>query len=161
MTVNIQKGLSLFQLTAARRRLVLQPSITLPVSLFQLTAARRRLAAPPPHCRRLWGFNSQPPEGGWLAQYAAHECEDVSTHSRPKAAGLMSLHPNPVSDVSTHSRPKAAGSNDGRDFEAVIVSTHSRPKAAGISRSSAKWSTYRFNSQPPEGGWAYSSGCLK
>ena len=36
--------------------------------------------------------------------------------------------------VSTHSRPKAAGVNIGEDFTAFIVSTHSRPKAAGLVR---------------------------
>ena len=36
-------------------------------------------------------------------------------------------------EVSTHSRPKAAGIGDGkRGGVAVEVSTHSRPKAAGI-----------------------------
>ena len=32
-------------------------------------------------------FNSQPPEGGWIKQIADTVCRDVSTHSRPKAAG--------------------------------------------------------------------------
>ena len=37
----------------------------------------------------------------------------VSTHSRPKAAGLsISLIADPC-EVSTHSRPKAAGAQDG------------------------------------------------
>ena len=44
MTENIQKGLSLFQLTAARRRLVQKKNIT----------------GNNQSC-----FNSQPPEGGW------------------------------------------------------------------------------------------------
>ena len=36
-------------------------------------------------------FNTQPPEGGWfVAGEDALEGDDVSTHSRPKAAGSVS-----------------------------------------------------------------------
>ena len=55
----------------------------------------------------------------------------VSTHSRPKAAGLGTPLPNKRAGVSTHSRPKAAGSLICAVLLAVIC----------------------FNSQPPEGGW--------
>ena len=34
-------------------------------------------------------------------------------------------------EVSTHSRPKAAGFEGYSDGKAEVVSTHSRPKAAG------------------------------
>ena len=78
----------------------------------------------------------------------------VSTHSRPKAAGL--LRPNTqglkagfntqppeggwktrrhflfLCQVSTHSRPKAAGPEPNQQDDQQPVSTHSRPKAAGI-----------------------------
>ena len=89
MTENIQKGLSLFQLTAARRRLgrfsrgkdlspqefqltaarrrleiqMISPMIS---PMFQLTAARRRLVIRVMSVIPLMCFNSQPPEGGWL-----------------------------------------------------------------------------------------------
>ena len=77
----------------------------------------------------------------------------VSTHSRPKAAGLLPLVTNSTVKVSTHSRPKAAGGvfcmkkmiwrsfntqpPEGGwfcPFRIIIirVSTHSRPKAAGF-----------------------------
>ena len=77
----------------------------------------------------------------------------VSTHSRPKAAGLLGAKKFKGEIVSTHSRPKAAGNLtfDHKLFHAfqltaarrrldkpskpticlVLVSTHSRPKAAG------------------------------
>jgi hypothetical protein len=61
----------MFQLTAARRRLVgnTSPTVLTSVMLFQLTAARRRLVGGADweiqHLPRL-GFNSQPPEGGWI-----------------------------------------------------------------------------------------------
>ena len=38
---------------------------------------------------------------------------------------------NPFTPVSTHSRPKAAGVSIGRNRVSKLVSTHSRPKAAG------------------------------
>ena len=45
-----------------------------------------------------------------MAEVAKAELQEVSTHSRPKAAGLMDILTGaPVLGVSTHSRPKAAG----------------------------------------------------
>ena len=39
-----------------------------------------------------YGFNTQPPEGGWQADAAQFKAmRDVSTHSRPKAAGKSSI----------------------------------------------------------------------
>ncbi|WP_210400196.1 hypothetical protein, partial [Neisseria sp. HMSC056A04] len=35
-------------------------------------------------------FNTQPPEGGWAITIGAGSFKNVSTHSRPKAAGLKS-----------------------------------------------------------------------
>ena len=77
-------------------------------------------------------FNSQPPEGGWEVTDAM--CREyikfqltaarrrlvfmlfmqlcfrrVSTHSRPKAAGIINHELTANNMVSTHSRPKAAG----------------------------------------------------
>ena len=79
----------------------------------------------------------------------------VSTHSRPKAAGLR-RHPSqhtPV--VSTHSRPKAAGRCVCQRGNADAVSTHSRPKAAGGAVADDVALYERFNTQPPEGGWHF------
>ena len=57
---------SLFQLTAARRRLAEQGGDFAFVQLFQLTAAPMRLGDFPSGFRpSANGFNSQPPEGGW------------------------------------------------------------------------------------------------
>ena len=109
-------------------------------------------------CTTRVSFNTQPPEGGWTyfsnGEYS--DC-DVSTHSRPKAAGHTSFNKfvnklfqhtaarrrlgstasilRLFASVSTHSRPKAAGSS--RSFFVSFwrnVSTHSRPKAAGANR---------------------------
>ena len=100
---------------------------------FQHTAARRRLG----------------PES--LRAYFFH---DVSTHSRPKAAGVRWLPPVSVKAVSTHSRPKAAGFRIKTTIFAIIVSTHSRPKAAGKSYCKRQIQCSCFNTQPPEGGWS-------
>ena len=58
-----------------------------------------------------------------------------------------------VQMVSTHSRPKAAGLSDIAKGAMVEVSTHSRPKAAGAVAHRMHNVLRRFNSQPPEGGW--------
>ena len=100
----------------------------------------------------------------------------VSTHSRPKAAGLTNGVSLGVSRVSTHSRPKAAGTYSRITCEKSLkfqhtaarrrlvvvkawqyfvgnVSTHSRPKAAGEALYWGVEAAIRFNTQPPEGGW--------
>ena len=102
------------------------------------------------------GFNTQPPEGGWLLNHRISRRDiRVSTHSRPKAAGpsistirrrLYCFNTQPPeggwffiglgrwhSRVSTHSRPKAAGAFASSTMLPMVVSTHSRPKAAGAS----------------------------
>ena len=124
----------LFQHTAARRRLVPCLCKRLPSRQFQHTAARRRLAAierKPDGERKfqhtaarrrlgnerckffgyLYCFNTQPPEGGWDLVNNGEPPVQVSTHSRPKAAGLVNAEDAEKLTVSTHSRPKAAGPN--------------------------------------------------
>ena len=55
----------------------------------------------------------------------------VSTHSRPKAAAIITTLRDDILRVSTHSRPKAAAfAGSANAVALVIVSTHSRPKAA-------------------------------
>ena len=56
-----------------------------------------------------YGFNTQPPEGGWD--------DKPKEDDKPK--------------VSTHSRLKAAGSPQNLMYDGYVVSTHSRLKAAG------------------------------
>ena len=58
-----------------------------------------------------------------------------------------------ISLVSTHSRPKAAGHEVSNLRFSMMVSTHSRPKAAGLARHVWPSQIWRFNTQPPEGGW--------
>ena len=77
-------------------------------------------------------FNTQPPEGGWLGrQMQQQQILMVSTHSRPKAAGVVVAgQGNQITFVSTHSRPKAAGCMIYQNEPPRVVSTHSRLKAA-------------------------------
>ncbi len=70
--INGRLRFRLFQLTAARRRLVSSGLRTTPPLAFQLTAARRRLVGQaggfsPSELH----FNSQPPEGGWRRRVPA------------------------------------------------------------------------------------------
>ena len=99
-----------FQHTAARRRLAKAMPTRQSGDEFQHTAARRRLGG---------GYTLPPPR------------RPVSTHSRPKAAGLSTDNSYLLMSVSTHSRPKAAGDLKVFDVRHGRVSTHSRPKAAG------------------------------
>ena len=55
---------------------------------FQHTAARRRLETLSKIQTFTKGFNTQPPEGGWVLDLPEDAGKlSVSTHSRPKAAG--------------------------------------------------------------------------
>ena len=79
------------------------------------------------------GFNTQPPEGGWLAHIGlgVHSCEFQHTAARRRLAILI------MSCAHLY-----------------IVSTHSRPKAAGKTAWISRLTGYGFNTQPPEGGWS-------
>ena len=144
-------------------------------------------------------FNTQPPEGGWMAGYYAQEDKAQFQHTAARRR-LVHLIPNLCrpQNVSTHSRPKAAGMVETRRCLSMVcfntqppeggwillmrdflfprrVSTHSRPKAAGHGlhpriaynnkfqhtaarrrlglRIKAGTRILGFNTQPPEGGW--------
>ena len=102
-------------------------------SVFQLTAARRRLAS---LAREQIPFgkvstHSRPKAAGGMADITRIRRIQVSTHSRPKAAGEYNNAPALHKVVSTHSRPKAAGWEVVGKLLEAHVSTHSRPKAAG------------------------------
>ena len=79
--------------------------------------------------------------------------DQVSTHSRLKAAGIQSDRFRPLTAVSTHSRLKAAGKKTSFNLNQLLVSTHSRLKAAGFGFGSTAFQAGCFNTQPPEGGW--------
>ena len=76
------------------------------------THSRLKAAGSPPTSvfLELLGFNTQPPEGGWVAEPRMSGLSRVSTHSRLKAAGKLKTKLLKNQLVSTHSRLKAAGS---------------------------------------------------
>ena len=78
----------------------------------------------------------------------------VSTHSRPKAAGIQTVQ-RPLRHVRFNTQPPEGGWLELHNRDIVIphVSTHSRPKAAGWFYKSCLWLRSGFNTQPPEGGW--------
>ena len=79
------------------------------------------------------GFNTQPPEGGWalVGEDALNELV-VSTHSRPKAAGLRAGAAKPDSKRFNTQPPEGGWFDRHANVRAAMVSTHSRPKAAGL-----------------------------
>ena len=105
-----------------------------------------------------YGFNTQPPEGGWDI-FKASDGLYLSFNTQPPEGGWLFDSNTFHSDhqVSTHSRLKAAGINLLEKEFKHGVSTHSRLKAAGESAGHPHLFQYRFNTQPPEGGWSIKS----
>ena len=79
-----------------------------------------------------FGFNTQPPEGGWYC-YIEYSKVEICFNTQPPEGGWVSraVSMSANGSVSTHSRLKAAGMPGLGLFGLVGVSTHSRPKAAG------------------------------
>ena len=103
------------------------------VQTFQLTAARRRLVVlHQVSVSMITSFNSQPPEGGWVFGFSTQRAYQLFqlTAARRRLGQIVGIVDNSAV-VSTHSRPKAAGKNAKSGGKLVGVSTHSRPKAAG------------------------------
>ena len=100
----------MFQHTAARRRLGQLHASAVVACRFQHTAARRRLG----------------PDTALSAPYTP-----VSTHSRPKAAGLQDKTAR-IGGNGFNTQPPEGGWQTAIDAQiGQAVSTHSRPKAAG------------------------------
>ena len=98
---------------------------------FQHTAARRRLGPNPPTPLRGAGFNTQPPEGGWVDKRIPRLGKNCFNTQPPEGGWKVQALRQLGIDVSTHSRPKAAGARRSL-----------KPRRAAC-----------FNTQPPEGGW--------
>ena len=126
------RSLCRFQHTAARRRLALGIRIPATLRPFQHTAARRRL--------------------GSTSNRLFSTCWFQHTAARRRLVDFC-FSPSGGIRVSTHSRPKAAGVLQGDIYKTVFVSTHSRPKAAGLRAVDVLLQCHGFNTQPPEGGW--------
>ena len=122
--------------------------------LFQHTAARRRLVGRCFGRNRCQSFNTQPPEGGWIDTGLRTDGNPEFQHTaaRRRLVPRISSATDFI-DVSTHSRPKAAGWLRSQSSSYGSVSTHSRPKAAGLGLKIRATLSLCFNTQPPEGGW--------
>ena len=164
-----------FQHTAARRRLPLLINLVGALRMFQHTAARRRLTAKqrPTICQK--GFNTQPPEGGWIKKQYTENPYFVSTHSRPKAAAPVSLrYPSGRQFQHTAARRRLAilaidrGGAGGfntqppeggccifqpfGDIIQMFQHTAARRRLFQVKKRSQQVGS--FNTQPPEGGWS-------
>ena len=99
-------------------------------------------------------FNTQPPEGGWLHKISKMGRLLVFQHTAARRRLVEYIQEyNRIFFVSTHSRPKAAGKDHDAPVSSLFVSTHSRPKAAGTPCGTYPAGLESFNTQPPEGGW--------
>ena len=123
---------TMFQHTAARRRLPFMKAMFWEIDAFQHTAARRRLRSGSNFSSgNTKSFNTQPPEGGCSRRARFLFFAPVSTHSRPKAAAAYKgRFSNSYHCFNT--QPPEGGCILTKDgiFTATFVSTHSRPKAA-------------------------------
>ena len=77
----------------------------------------------------------------------------VSTHSRPKAAGLLNVYYNPDIGVSTHSRLKAAGRTTPATSLILLRFNTQPPEGGWQCHHDGGFVSVCFNTQPPEGGW--------
>ena len=123
--------------------------------MFQLTAARRRLVSASEILVFTIRFNSQPPESGWcsLSTNTSRPLRFQLSAARRRLEDLASVTPENIA-VSTHSRPKAAGLC--RHFE--VWDLFGFQLTAARRRLEVCHFLFRlrmpsFNSQPPEGGW--------
>ena len=126
-----------------------------PEAKFQHTAARRRLGLGTVDIVITSGFNTQPPEGGWLISLVrrvfAFEFQHTAARRRLAANGIARSRP---STVSTHSRPKAAGSHASLFPETISCFNTQPPEGGWYKFQVFKLWIKSFNTQPPEGGWA-------
>ena len=124
-------------------------------SLFQHTAARRRLGQRINKrlTRKKVSTHSRPKAAGSLIACMRVAFWAFQHTAARRRLVLATLHKQTMHKVSTHSRPKAAGFSSRSIRLRLFVSTHSRPKAAGRRYAvCARW-RWSFNTQPPEGGW--------
>ena len=168
---------TVFQHTAARRRLAICPPYKNSYDVVS-THSRPKAAGSPAQYR--WcdrrGFNTQPPEGGWapvassfistrmfqhtaarrrLGVYDAVITGDyrVSTHSRPKAAGIDICIQRLV-NTRFNTQPPEGGWSSDKTSESSNPSFNTQPPEGGWpSAATTSNRSKRFNTQPPEGGW--------
>ena len=102
-------------------------------------------------------FNTQPPEGGWASnRKVSDDClcfQHTAARRRLVDVNLRSL----IGEHSFNTQPPEGGWSSKLDTpQPTTVSTHSRPKAAGDCLAFSYHLLVCFNTQPPEGGWTKS-----
>ena len=171
---------SLFQHTAARRRLATWLIASAAQTAFQHTAARRRLGAAGASPSVLRSGFQHTAARRRLAKLNGVRVifQVVSTHSRPKAAGgtvdndietfefqhtaarrrldLPKVEEMITATVSTHSRPKAAGHAHWIPPTSSRLFQHTAARRRLASGYEWQGMYQCFNTQPPEGGWSLS-----
>ena len=175
MRFRLSRSLCRFQHTATRRRLGRRQLPLRPAQGFNTQPPEGSWA----NCNKpippKTGFNTQPPEGGW----ESHQTNSTSRHrfnTQPPEGGWRLQEHTDLNDlVSTHSRPKAAGLGNGsvlyflgtfqhtaarrrlgQAFSAMLTRTqfqHTAARRRLASGHTKPSSNSRFNTQPPEGGW--------
>ena len=101
-------------------------------TVFQHTAARRRLAPPAGRDRKWQKFQHTAAR----RRLAINDCLAVLT-----------------GDVSTHSRPKAAGFVNCSNPPLLFCFNTQPPEGGWVCNQTAIYCKLCFNTQPPEGGW--------
>ena len=147
--------MTMFQHTAARRRLALRNSCLynyLIVSTHSRPKAAGKLLAN--RATNILRFNTQPPEGGWMTPYNVDDIVLVFQHTaaRRRLGPLVCLAVASYQFQHTAARRRLVDCVRGQAIFRV-VSTHSRPKAAGFTHARSCTDYRCFNTQPPEGGW--------
>ena len=150
---------TMFQHTAARRRLGRAADCCISYLLFQHTAARRRLVMLTKCVQQINGFNTQPPEGGWRWK-SIFKTLIICFNTQPPEGGWGNAGTQGLSViVSTHSRPKAAGPSPlACEQAAKFQHTAARRRLENVKLSIQYKKS--FNTQPPEGGWAHNAQVL-
>ncbi len=129
----------MFQHTAARRRLAIHQDLIQAYQEFQHTAARRRLGLPACPKRRL---------------------KAVSTHSRPKAAGILPLSDSGINPCFNTQPPEGGWHTLKMVFAQVVCFNTQPPEGGWSSCRRLSCSVHCFNTQPPEGGWTCLMFCF-
>ena len=144
-----------FQHTAARRRLGQQGRIIV-FSGFVSTHSRPKAAGEDEWQSLLygWGFNTQPPEGGWAQTAAPSEAIKGFQHTAARRRlGRHGYFGSVGSSFNTQPPEGGWANQNTPENIKIMVSTHSRPKAAGPQTGQSVQTLRSFNTQPPEGGW--------
>ena len=100
-------------------------------------------------------FNTQPPEGGWGRELKSEHAYDEFQHTAARRRlAIVGTAPVGAVNVSTHSRPKAAGDNFSHEviMPCQFQHTAARRRLDGLTQQAVADIT-GFNTQPPEGGW--------